>query len=172
MKKISCVDSYPKVMGICYKKKEDDIGKRVLILEDIQDPGNLGTIIRSSVAFDVDTIILSKKCADLYSSKVIRSTQGMIFHINIITRDIEDIIKYLKDNSYTIYGTKVDGGRDIKNIDIPECYALIIGNEGRGMSDNISKLCDEYLYIKMNEMVESLNAGVATSILLYEMYNK
>ena len=172
MKKISCMDSYPKVMGICYKKKEENIGNRVLILEDIQDPGNLGTIIRSSVAFDVDTIILSKKCADLYSSKVIRSTQGMIFHINIITRDIEDIIKYLKDNSYTIYGTKVDGGRDIKNIDIPECYALIIGNEGRGMSDNISKLCDEYLYIKMNEMVESLNAGVATSILLYEMYNK
>lgn len=172
MKKISCMDSYPKVMGICYKKKEENIGNRVLILEDIQDPGNLGTIIRSSVAFDVDTIILSKKCADLYSSKVIRSTQGMIFHINIITRDIEDTIKYLKDNCYTIYGTKVDGGRDIKNIDIPECYALIIGNEGRGMSDNISKLCDEYLYIKMNEMVESLNAGVATSILLYEMYNK
>ena len=98
MKKISCMDSYPKVMGICYKKKEEDIGKRVLILEDIQDPGNLGTIIRSSMAFDVDTIILSKKCADLYSSKVIRSTQGMIFHINIITRDIEDTIKYLKDN--------------------------------------------------------------------------
>ena len=124
------------------------------------------------MAFDVDTIILSKKCADLYSSKVIRSTQGMIFHINIITRDIEDTIKYLKDNCYTIYGTKVDGGVDIRDIDIPGRYALIIGNEGRGMSDNISKLCDEYLYIKMNEMVESLNAGVATSILLYEMYNK
>ena len=135
MKKISCMDSYPKVMGICYKKKEENIGNRVLILEDIQDPGNLGTIIRSSVAFDVDTIILSKKCADLY-------------------------------------GTKVDGGVDIRDIDIPGRYALIIGNEGRGMSDNISKLCDEYLYIKMNEMVESLNAGVATSILLYEMYNK
>ena len=96
----------------------------------------------------------------------------MIFHINIITRDIEDTIKYLKDNCYTIYGTKVDGGVDIRDIDIPGRYALIIGNEGRGMSDNISKLCDEYLYIKMNEMVESLNAGVATSILLYEMYNK
>lgn len=172
MKKISCMDSYPKVMGISYKKKEEDIGDRVLILEDIQDPGNLGTIIRSSVAFNVDTIILSKKCADLYSNKVIRSTQGMIFHINIITHDIEDIIKYLKNNNYTIYGTKVDNGIDIRDTVIPKSYALVIGNEGRGMSDNISKLCDEYLYIKMNENVESLNAGVATSILLYEIYNK
>lgn len=172
MKKISNMDSYPKVMGICYKREEEDIGNRVLILEDIQDPGNIGTIIRSSVAFDVDTIILSKKCADLYSSKVIRSTQGMLFHINIIIRDIDNIIRYLKDNNYIIYGTKVDGGDDIKNIDIPNKYALVIGNEGRGMSDNISNLCDEYLYIKMNNMVESLNAGVATSILLYEIYNK
>lgn len=172
MKKISNMDSYPKVMGICYKREEEDIGNRVLILEDIQDPGNIGTIIRSSVAFDVDTIILSKKCADLYSSKVIRSTQGMLFHINIIIRDIDNIIMYLKDNNYIIYGTKVDGGDDIKNIDIPNKYALVIGNEGRGMSDNISNLCDEYLYIKMNNMVESLNAGVATSILLYEIYNK
>lgn len=172
MKRISSMDSYPKAIGICYKKKEEDIGNKVLILEDIQDPGNLGTIIRSSMAFGVDTIILSKKCADLYSSKVIRSTQGMIFHINIIIRDIEDTIKYLKDNNYTIYGTKVDGGVDIRDINIPKRYALIIGNEGRGMSDNISKLCDEYLYIKMNKMVESLNAGVATSILLYEIYNK
>lgn len=172
MKKISSMDSYPKVMGISYKKKEEDIGDRVLILEDIQDPGNLGTIIRSSVAFNVDTIILSKKCADLYSNKVIRSTQGMIFHINIITHDIEDIIKYLKNNNYTIYGTKVDNGIDIRDTVIPKSYALVIGNEGRGMSDNISKLCDEYLYIKMNKNVESLNAGVATSILLYEIYNK
>lgn len=172
MKKISSMDSYPKVMGISYKKKEEDIGNRVLILEDIQDPGNLGTIIRSSVAFNVDTIILSKKCADLYSNKVIRSTQGMIFHINIITHDIEDIIKYLKNNNYTIYGTKVDNGIDIRDTVIPKSYALVIGNEGRGMSDNISKLCDEYLYIKMNKNVESLNAGVATSILLYEIYNK
>lgn len=172
MKKISSMDSYPKVMGISYKKKEEDIGDRVLILEDIQDPGNLGTIIRSSVAFNVDTIILSKKCADLYSNKVIRSTQGMIFHINIITHDIEDIIKYLKNNNYTIYGTKVDNGIDIRDTVIPKSYALVIGNEGRGMSDNISKLCDEYLYIKMNKKVESLNAGVATSILLYEIYNK
>ena len=172
MKKISCMDSYPKVMGICYKKKEENIGNRVLILEDIQDPGNLGTIIRSSVAFDVDTIILSKKCADLYSSKVIRSTQGMIFHINIITRDIEDTIKYLKDNCYTIYGTKVDGGINVKDISLKRKYALVIGNEGNGVSEEVNNLCDEYLYIKMNKEVESLNAGVATSILLYEMDDK
>lgn len=172
MKKLSGMNSYPKVMGICHKKKEENIGNRVLILEDIQDPGNIGTIIRSSVAFNVDTIILSNKCADIYSSKVIRSTQGMLFHSNIITCNIIDKIKYLKDNSYTIYGTKVDGGSNIKDINLPSKYVLVIGNEGNGMSDIVSNLCDEYLYIKMNNRVESLNAGVATSILLYEMDNK
>lgn len=172
MSKLSNMNSYPKVMGICYKKENSYIGNRVLILEDIQDPGNIGTIIRSSSAFNVDTIILSNKCADIYSSKVIRSTQGMLFHSNIITCNIIDKIKYLKDNSYTIYGTKVDGGSNIKDINLPNKYALVIGNEGNGMSDIVSNLCDEYLYIKMNNRVESLNVAVATSILLYEMDNK
>lgn len=172
MSKLSNMNSYPKVMGICYKKENSYIGNRVLILEDIQDPGNIGTIIRSSSAFNVDTIILSNKCADIYSSKVIRSTQGMLFHSNIIICNIIDKIKYLKDNSYTIYGTKVDGGNNIKDINLPNKYALVIGNEGNGMSDIISNLCDEYLYIKMNNRVESLNVAVATSILLYEMDNK
>ena len=172
MKKLSSMESIPKVIGVSYKKKENDIGDKVLILDDIQDPGNLGTIIRSSLAFDVDTIVLSPNTVDLYNSKVIRSTKGMIFHINIIVKDLEEFICDIKNNGYKIYGTKVDGGSDIKNISISNKYALVIGNEGNGMSDIVSNLCDEYLYIKMNDKVESLNAGVATSILLYEMYNK
>lgn len=172
MKKISSMDSYPNVIGVCNKKKEEEIKGNVLILDDIQDPGNLGTIIRSSVAFNIDTIILSPKTVDLYNSKVIRSTQGMLFHINIIVRDLEDMIVKLKEENYKIYGTKVDGGSDVRTISDINKYALVIGNEGNGMSDKVSNLCDEYLYIKMNNNVESLNAGVAASILLYELGNK
>lgn len=172
MKKLSSMDSYPNVIGICTKKEEEQIKGNVLILDDLQDPGNLGTIIRSAVAFNIDTIILSTKTVDLYNPKVIRSTQGMLFHINIIVKELEEIIKELKQNNYKIYGTKVDNGKDIKEINIKDKYALVIGNEGNGMSEKVSKLCDEYLYIKMNTRVESLNAGVAASILMYEMENK
>ena len=172
MKKLSSMDSYPNVIGVCNKKEDDNIGDRILILDDIQDPGNLGTIIRSAVAFDVDTIILSPRTVDLYNSKVIRSTQGMLFYVNIVVKELDNTIKELKENGYKIYGTKVDNGVDVKNISVHDKYALVIGNEGNGMSKIVSDLCDEYLYIKMNDNVESLNAGVAASILLYELAGK
>lgn len=172
MKKLSSMDSYPNIIGVCIKKEAKDIGNKILVLEDIQDPGNLGTIIRSAVAFDIDTIILSPKTVDLYNHKVIRSTQGMIFNINILVKELEETIISLKKDNYKIYGTKVDNGKDVKNINKEEKYVLIIGNEGNGMSNNIGKLCDENLYIKMNSNVESLNAGVAASILLYELREK
>lgn len=172
IKKLSSMDSYPNVIGVCNKKEEEEIKGNVLILDDIQDPGNLGTIIRSSVAFNIDTIILSPRTVDMYNSKVIRSTQGMLFHINIIVKDLEEIINKLKDDNYKIYGTKVDNGKDVRKINNIGKYALVIGNEGSGMSDKVSSLCDEYLYIKMNNNVESLNAGVAASILLYELSGK
>lgn len=172
MKKLSSTDSIPTVIGVSYKRKEDNIGKRILVLEDIQDPGNLGTIIRSSLAFNIDTIVLSTKTVDLYNSKVIRATQGSIFHINIITRELSPFIQELKDKGYKIYGTKVDSGVDVRNCLIGDKYVLIIGNEGSGMSNEITMLCDELLYIKTSNQIESLNAGVAASILLYEMENR
>lgn len=172
MKKLSSMDSYPNIIGVCYKRKEENIGSRVLILEDIQDPGNLGTIIRSAVAFDIDTVILSPKTVDLYNSKVIRSTQGMIFRLNIITRELVPTIDMLKKDNYLILGTNVRNGVNIKNINIPNKFALIIGNEGNGMSNDISLLCNKNVYIKINERVESLNAAVAASILLYEINNE
>ena len=172
MKKLSSTDSIPNVIGVCRKKEEKDIGNRILILEDIQDPGNLGTIIRSSMAFDIDTVVLSPKTVDLYNSKVLRSTEGMLFHMNIIIRDLVPFIKELKKDNYYIMGTKVDNGVDIRNIDKKEKFAIIIGNEGKGMSTSLEELTDVNLYIDMNSKVESLNAGVATSILLYEMRNK
>lgn len=169
MKKISCLDTPPNIMGVCSMLKESISGNKFLILDGIQDPGNLGTIIRTSVAFNIDTILLSKDCVDIYNPKVIRSTQGMIFNINFKRCDLEEEINKLKDKNIPIYTTNVHNGIDIRNIDNKDKYALIMGNEGNGVSDNISSLADQNIYIKMNSKVESLNVAVATSILLYEL---
>ena len=113
---ISELDSPQKVIGICKKKKTDELGNRILVLDDIQDPGNLGTIIRSCVAFNIDTIILSNNSVDLYNSKVIRASQGLIFHINIIRDDLFNLLPILKKSNYYIYGTKVNHGNDLKKL--------------------------------------------------------
>ena len=173
LKKLTNTDNPSNVMAVVEKIKEkDDIGEKILILDHIQDPGNLGTIIRSAVAFNIDTIVLSKDTVDLYNPKVVRSNQGMMFHINIISRDPIKFINDLKKKDYKIIGTKVTNGKDVKDARIYSHFALVIGNEGQGISNDIDNLCDEYLYIKMNENCESLNAGVAASILLYEINNK
>ena len=159
----------PTIIGIS-KKKDDQIkGNRILILDNIQDPGNLGTIIRSSVAFNIDTIILSEDSVDLYNEKVIRATQGLIFYINIVRGNLEEIVKNLKQKGYSIYATKVNGGKSLKNIEELKKFAIIMGNEGNGVRTSLLNGCDEYLYIDMNKNCESLNVGVATSIILYEL---
>lgn len=173
LKKISQTSTPSRVMGLVEKKKESSIiGEKILILDNIQDPGNLGTIIRSAVAFNIDTIIISDDTVDIYNPKVVRASQGMIFHINIIRRNIHKTINELKNEGYKIVGTKVTNGHDVKEASIYSHFALIIGNEGHGISKDIDLLCDEYLYIKMNEKCESLNAGVAASIIMYEINSK
>ena len=147
---------------------EDSVNGNVIILDNLQDPGNLGTIIRSSVAFNIDTIIISDTSVDLYNPKVVRATEGMIFNLNIIRRNLEEIIPVLKNLGYKIVGTDVNEGNDVRNIS-KENVAIIIGNEGSGMSENIKKLCDEFINIKINKSCESLNAGVAASIIMYEV---
>jgi TrmH family RNA methyltransferase len=170
IKKLSNTPSPQKIIGLCKKIEEKEIGNKVLILEDIQDPGNLGTIIRSSVAFNVDTIIVSNNTVDVYNDKVLRSSEGMLFHINIVKKDIKNIINELHNNGYILYGTKVDGGTNIKEITVSDKYAVVMGNEGAGVSKDTLDKCDKYIYIPMNERCESLNVGVATSIILYEIF--
>ena len=169
MKYLSELNTPNEIMGICYKKKEENISGNILILDNIQDPGNLGTIIRSAVAFSISTIIVSPDTVSIYNSKVLRSTQGLLFDVNIIVRDISSAIDDLKQNGYKIYGTKVDNGKNLKDIDSTNKYAVIMGNEGSGVNKDILDKCDEYIYIPINEKCESLNVGVATSIILYEM---
>ena len=172
MKAISNLESVPDIMALCKKKEDCEIvGNRILLLDELQDPGNLGTIIRSAVAFGIDTIILSENTVDLYNPKVLRATQGMIFHTNIISMDAKNAISYCHQNNYTVYGTSVLYGKDVRSLarKDKEKFLLIVGNEGNGVRPEILELCDQNLFISMNEAVESLNVGVACSILLYEM---
>ena len=169
IKFISELDNPSNIIGLCKKVEEKKIGNKILVLDDIQDPGNFGTIIRSAVAFNIDTIIVSNNTVDLYNSKVIRASQGMLFNINIIKKDLAVFIPELKNNGYQIYATKVNGGKSLKTIEKMEKFAIIMGNEGAGVSDNLIDLADEYLYIDMNTNCESLNVAVATSIILYEL---
>ncbi|MBE6139822.1 MAG: RNA methyltransferase [Firmicutes bacterium] len=169
LKYISELSNPCKIMGICKKLEEQEIGNKIVILDGVQDPGNLGTIIRSCVAFNIDTIVLSHDCVDLYNSKVLRATQGMIFNINIIERDLIDFIPTLKGNNYKIYGTKVNGGKSLKSVEKSEKFVIIMGNEGSGVKTEILDMCSDYIYIDMNKTCESLNVGVATSIILYEL---
>ena len=167
---ISELETPPGMIGVCQKKSFDNnFGSKILALDAIQDPGNLGTIIRSAVAFNIDTIILGKGTVDIYNSKVVRASQGMLFHINIVEDSLENIIPELKKSGCSIIGTKVTHGNSLKNIDKLSKFVIIMGNEGNGMSDSVSELCDSFIYIDMNETCESLNVGVATSIILYEL---
>ena len=169
MKSLSNLDTPYNIIGVCSYQKEKEIGNKVLMLDNVQDPGNLGTIIRSSVAFNIDTVILSNNTVDLYNDKVLRGCQGMNFHINIIRDDLKKHINELKNNGYTIYTTDVNNGKELKSIKTTDKYVIIMGNEGNGVSKEISDLSDEKIYINMNENCESLNVAVATSIILYEL---
>lgn len=167
MAKISSLVTPNKVMAVCNFILPDDIKGNVLLLDHIQDPGNLGTIIRSSVAFNFPTIVCSEDTVDAYNDKVIRSSEGMIFNTNIIKDNLISFIPYLKTLGYKIYGTDVINGESPAYES--NKHVLVIGSEARGMSNSIREICDKNLYIKMNDKCESLNAGVSASILMYEL---
>lgn len=171
MQKISSIEK-PYILGVCKKNLTKGLkGTKYLLLDNIQDPGNLGTIIRTSLGFNIDTIVLSNDTVDLYNEKVIRATEGAIFKINIIREDLLKIISSLKDKNITIYGTDVINGIDLKDININDNYALIMGNEGNGVSSKIKDKVDKNINININKDLESLNVAVATGIILYQ-FNK
>ncbi len=170
--KLTSLETPPEVMALCNMLEEkEEFGNKVLLLDSIQDPGNLGTILRSAVAFNVDTVVLSPDTVDLYNYKVLRATQGIMFHINVIVKDLKEVISNLKEQEIPVYGTRLEYGEDVRRI--PEKdktrYALVMGNEGQGVKEEIKELCDKFLYIDMSTHAESLNVSIATSIILYEL---
>ena len=170
MNELSSLTTPSTVIGLCNKlDNNEELGNHILLLDRIQDPGNLGAIIRSSVAFNIDTIVLGEGCVDLYNPKVLRATQGLIFHINIINENLSTFIPNLRNEGYKILGTKVTNGTSLKGFNSPLKFALVMGNEGAGMDLSTQELCDDFLYIDMNSDCESLNVSIACSIILYQL---
>lgn len=166
MKELTSMATPNKIIGICSQKETGELGDSVLLVDQIHHPGNLGTIIRSAVAFNVDTIVINES-VDVYNQKVVQATQGMLFHINIIKSSLDPIVRQLKDKHYQIIGTDVREGVDLDAFVPKKKHAIIVGNEGEGLSTETLDLCDVKINIEMNPKCESLNVGVATSIILY-----
>ncbi|OOB80073.1 MAG: hypothetical protein BEN19_06795 [Epulopiscium sp. Nuni2H_MBin003] len=141
-----------------------------LVLENIQDPGNLGSIIRTAYGLGVEAIFLTKGCVDVYSPKVVRATMSVLSNITIVKDyQIEDYIEYLKNKKVVIFATNLEGAVPVYETDFLQKTALIIGNEANGISEYAKKNADVNVKIPMKTNLESLNVAVATSICLYEI---
>ncbi len=139
-----------------------------LILDDLQDPGNMGTILRTADSINLKQIIVSKGSADVYNPKVVRSTMGAIFRIKVIeSDDLSKTIKEMKKHKIKVAATSLQTDKSIYDINY-EKTAIVIGNEANGVSDKVLETVDEKIKIPMAGKTESLNASVATAIVLYE----
>ena len=140
----------------------------IVVLDGIQDPGNLGTILRTIDSVGLNQVIVSKETADAYNSKVVRSTMGAIFRVNIIESDnLLDTLKNIKKHKYKIMATSLETENSIYDVDYNK-KVLVIGNEANGVSQEILDYADEKIKIPMLGKTESLNASVATAVILYE----
>ncbi len=147
--------------------------KMIIFLDELQDPGNLGTIIRTADAFGPCEIVLSPKCVDVYNEKTVRSCAGALFRVPITT--IDDSILFLealKQEGFKLVSTVVDSDNDFDNLGEFDKICLIIGNEGKGVSKEIKNISDEKVTIKMSGRTESLNASTAATICIYEIRKK
>ncbi len=147
-------------------KKEN---KFVLVLDRIQDPGNMGTIIRTADACGVDLIIALKGCVDIYNPKVIRSTMGSIFDMNIVYENQDEAINFLKNNGFSIVSSYLDTDNYYNNISYNNKTALVIGNEANGINNDIILNSDTLVKIPIYGKAESLNAAISSAILMYEI---
>lgn len=168
MKKISSQVSISSRVAICYKKKEEEIQNKILILDNIQDPGNFGTMIRSAIAFGFTDIVASFDTVDLYNEKVVRASEGMLFHVNVVRKELSTFLEEIQ-NDYQILLTDVKKGKNIKEITLQDKIAIVIGNEGQGVREEIKNMASQFIKIPIQKTCESLNAGVAASILMYEV---
>lgn len=153
----------------------DNDKKQVLfiMLEDIQDPGNLGTIFRTAEAAGADGVIMSSRTADIYNPKTIRSTMGAVYRVPFFyTEDLSSIIKMLREQGTAVYAAHLRATAFYDAFDYRQSTAFLIGNEANGLREETAGCADTLLGIPMEGKAESLNAAVASSILLYEAYRQ
>ena len=150
------------------KVDEQSTWSKLLLVDAVQDPGNIGTMIRTADAAGIDAVVLGKGCADAYNPKTLRSAQGSHFHIPILRGDLEEWIDDLQDRDIKVYGTSLDESVDYREVDTTGSFALIVGNEGSGIHPQLLNKTDQNVIIPIFGQAESLNVAVATGILLYQ----
>ena len=158
-------------MDIIYKEEfflKDD--ERALFLCSVRDPGNLGSVIRSAVAFGVDHIIMSSDSADIYNPKTVRSAMGSLFRTRVtIVADVASFVRAARENGRRVFAAELcDGAKSLSEVNLTGSDVVMIGNEGHGIPREISALCDNSVYIPISAKTESLNASVAAAIFMWE----
>ena len=148
-------------------EEKDHTQKRVILLDELQDPLNIGRIMEAAVLFGFDSIILSRNCADIYNEKCLSNGKGSIFFLNICHKDLEDAIADLHQDGFKVYATGLRNETKMFN-EIPagDKMAFVLGNEGSGVRSEIMDLCDEIIKIDMRN-IDSLNVAMAASIIMY-----
>ncbi len=165
LEKLAQMKSPQGIVTICHKVRNHQVKDKVLLLDHVQDPGNLGTLLRSALAFGFETVVLDNT-VDLYNDKVIRSTQGALYKLNIIE---QDAIEFFKENDeHTVYGTSMNG-LNINEINPTEKLILVLGNEGSGVRSEVLNYTNKNVTIKTTQ-VDSLNVGVAGSIIMHAIF--
>ena len=169
LKKISFVQSPQGIIAIVNKKKVeiDYSKKRYLLCDGVSDPGNMGTIIRTALAFHVDMVILANGSVDIYNDKVIRGSQGAILNMPVVYTDMNECVKKLQENGVKVYASTLSNRSiNLKEVKEVNRFALVVGNEGSGVSQSVQDASDYNVKIAHSECIDSLNVGVATSIML------
>lgn len=167
MKKICNTDTVVSEIGLCKMLDKNELSNHILILDGVQDPGNMGALMRSAIAFGFNTIVLGNGCVDIYNDKVIRSSQGAIFKLNFLNENLMDFIPKI-NNDYIVYGTDVVNGIELDNVENNNKIAFVLGNEGNGISKEVKSLINKNIYIPMHN-TESLNVAVAGGIIMYKL---
>ena len=147
---------------------------KIILMENVQDPGNMGTVIRTADAAGFNCVICTKGCVDIYNPKVLRSTVGSVFRMPVITTDKtgREIAEEMKDLGFAALATVPVGGVNCFEEDYKGKILLVIGNEANGISEETVKICDKKVTIPMPGGTESLNASVAAAVLIYEILRK
>lgn len=161
------------IMAIVSKRTNEDIkySDTMFALDNVQDPGNLGTIIRTLDCAGINTLLLSNGCADEYNPKVIRSTMGAIFRVNVFSNlNLKEELEKLKEEGYNIVVTSLEGATNMFEHKFEGKNIVVIGNESNGVSKEVQDLANVRIKIPMAGQTESLNAGVAASLVAYEIY--
>ncbi|MGX8721193.1 MAG: TrmH family RNA methyltransferase [Eubacteriales bacterium] len=146
--------------------------RRVLALEELQDPGNVGTVLRTADAFGVDLVVLLEGCADLYAPKTVRASMGAVFRQAAVRMDAEAFVSFCREKNLPLWGAALtDTARDLRSLPLDPA-AVLIGSEGHGLSRELLRACDGEIIIPMSGEAESLNAAVAAAIVMWEMQRR